>query len=299
MPSLSASGPSPVCSLIGSLVLALVALFPTAALAQPASPQNTPGYAGAPPRSIGNDALLDVDRRSNGPRRDREPDDVPKPLEESEPPVAFDAALALEMPIMIGAQATLEVPYRFLLQGEIGVLPGFSVDAVDGALVSAGAYDNNTSELVRNTLRDSLVVRLSGGWRPFPAHGFEVLGGYTLTSLGGSVSARTAVEAATGSVLPAQIPDTSILIQSTVHSVHVSLGWRWVIADHFLIRTSLGYVQSVASSSHLEVPEAVAQHPEISPQIDAANRALDRRLNEIYTTYVKLPVLGLSLGYRF
>jgi hypothetical protein len=292
MPSLSASGPSPVCSLIGSLVLALVALFPTAALAQAASPPaNVPGYTATTPRSIASDEL--------GPRRDRKPDDVPKPLETNEPPVAFDAAFALQMPIMIGAQATLEVPYRFLLQGEIGVLPGFSVDAVDSALVGADAYDSTTSELVRNTLRDSLVVRFSGGWRPFPAHGFEVLGGYTLTSLGGSVSARTAVEAATGSALPAEIPDASILIQSTVHSVHLSLGWRWVIADHFLIRTSLGYLQSVASSSHLEVPDAVAAHPEIAPQIDSANRALDRRLNDIYTTYVKLPVLGLSLGYRF
>ena len=222
-----------------------------------------------------------------------------KPIETTGPPVAFDAALAMEMPIMLGAQATVEVPYRFLVQGEIGVLPGFSVDAVDSALVGASAYDSNTSELVRNTLRDSLVVRLSGGWRPFPAHGFEVLGGYTLTSLGGSVSARTAVEAATGSPLPPEIPDASVLIQSTVHSVHISLGWRWVVADHFLIRTSLGYLQSVASSSHLEVPEVVAQHPEIAPQVDAANRALDRRLNDIYTTYVKLPVLGLSLGYRF
>ncbi|MBL8740274.1 MAG: hypothetical protein JNK04_04240 [Myxococcales bacterium] len=278
---------------------ALVALFPTTALAQAASPlaafeQKSPnytGYTGTPPRSLMTEDI--------GPRREQVPDDAAKPPAESEPPVAFDAAFAIDMPIMIGAQATLEAPYRFLLQGEIGVLPGFSVDAVDSALVGAGAYDSVTSELVRNTLRDSLVVRLSGGWRPFPAHGFEILGGYTLTSLGGSVSARTAVEAATGAALPAEIPDTSILIQSTVHSMHVSLGWRWVVADHFLIRTSLGYLQSVASSSHIEVPEAVAQYPQIAPQVDAANRALDRRLNDVYTTYVKLPVLGLSLGYRF
>src|SRR4029079_4566983 len=111
----------------------------------------------------------------------------PAPVEKS---AAFDLGVVTELPIMAGAQATLEVPYRFLFQGEIGVLPAAFVNAVDGALVGAGAYTANTSELVRGGLGNSLVVRLSGGWRPFADHGFEIMGGYTLTSLGGGLSAK-------------------------------------------------------------------------------------------------------------
>lgn len=200
---------------------------------------------------------------------------------------------------MLGGQATLEVPYRFLFQGEVGVLPGFSIDAVDSALVGSGAYDATTSELVRNTLRDSLVVRLSAGWRPFPDHGLELLGGYTLVSLGGDVSARQAVESIAGVSVPAEIPDANIVIHSTVHSVHFGLGWRWVVADHFLVRMSLGYMQALSSSSHLEIPSELAGNPTVSAGAAVANGLIDAKLNDIYTTYVKLPVAGLSMGYRF
>lgn len=223
---------------------------------------------------------------------------TPPPLE-PDPEVAVDLALAAEMPLMLGGQATLEVPYRFLFQGEVGVLPGFSIDAVDSALVGSGAYDATTSELVRNTLRDSLVMRLSAGWRPFPDHGLELLGGYTLVSLGGDVSARQAVESIAGVTVPAEIPDAQIAIHSTVHSVHFGLGWRWVVADHFLVRMSLGYMQAVSSSSHLEVPAELAGNATVTNGAAVANGLIDAKLNEIYTTYVKLPVAGLSMGYRF
>lgn len=213
--------------------------------------------------------------------------------------MAFDVALVTEAPIMMGGQATFEMPYRFLLQGEVGVVPGFFVDAVDGALKNAGAYDDATSQVVRGGLRNSLIVRLSGGWRPFPDHGFEILGGYTMTSLGAGVSGKQAVEAASGISIPAEIPDGDVVIHSTIHSVHVSLGWRWVIANHFLIRASVGYMQGVASSSHLEVPASLSQNPTTAAYVSQANTAVDSFLDDKFKTYVKLPVLGLSMGYRF
>ncbi len=214
-------------------------------------------------------------------------------------PFALDVAATAEMPIMMGGQVTLEVPYRFLFQGEVGVLPGFAVDAVDSALVGAGAYDSTTSDLVRNGLRGSVVGRLSAGWRPFADHGFEILGGYTVASFGGGVSARQAVEAAAQMAIPSQIPDTDIVVHTTIHCFHLSLGWRWVIADHFLVRTSIGYLQAVGSSSHVDVPDALAGNATVTSTVAAANQILDAKLDGIYKTYVKLPVLGLSLGYRF
>lgn len=161
-----------------------------------------------------------------------------------------DLALATEAPIFMGVQGTLKLPYGFLFQAELGALPGFYVEAVDSALVSANVYSEVVSSLVTSGHKNSFVMRLSAGMRPFPAHGFEILGGYTLTTLGGGVSARAALEAVGGVALPQQIPDAEIGLQTTLHSFHVSVGWRWVIADHFLVRTSIGYLQSVGSSSH-------------------------------------------------
>jgi hypothetical protein len=227
-----------------------------------------------------------------------EPDAVTPPRDSDDGP-AVDLALVSQLPIMIGGQATFELPYRILLQGELGALPPAYINAMDSALVAAGTYDSTTSSLVRNGLKNSLVARVSAGIRPFSRHGFELMGGYTLASLGGGISARDAVAAAAGTSLPASIPDGDVSVSTTIHNVHVGVGWRWVIADHFVIRASLAYMQSVASSSHVDVPAAVAALPEVSARLPAINQALDTRLNDTYTKYGKLPVIGLSMGYRF
>lgn len=212
---------------------------------------------------------------------------------------SFDLGCATEVPLMVGAQATLELPYRILLQGEVGVLPAAYVNGIDGLLTGAGAYDATTSELVRSSMQNSLVVRASAGVRPFEDHGLEILGGYTLASLGGGVSARQAVEAVSGVAVPAEIADAQIQLRTTIHSLHVSLGWRWIIGDHVVVRASLAYLQSVGSSSSLAVPSTVTALPGVAAQIDQISQKVDTTLNDAATKYVKMPVVGLSLGYRF
>ena len=210
-----------------------------------------------------------------------------------------DLGCATEVPLMLGAQATLELPYRFLVQGEIGVLPAAYLNLIDGVLTSVGAYDATTSDLVRSSLQSSLVVRASAGLRPFSDHGFEIMGGYTLASIDGGVSARRALETVSGVAVPPALADTQIQLNTTIHSLHVSLGWRWVVADHFVVRASLAYLQSVGSSSSLAVPANVAALPGVAPRVDQVSQTVDTTLNGYYTKYAKLPVMGLSLGYRF
>ncbi|MFO0758184.1 MAG: hypothetical protein U0359_16935 [Byssovorax sp.] len=227
-----------------------------------------------------------------------QPDAAAPPPDASDGP-AVDIAVVSQLPLMIGGQATFELPYRILLQGELGALPPAYINALDSVLVSAGTYDSTTSSLVRNGLKNSLVARFSAGIRPFAKHGFELSGGYTLASFGGGVSARDAVAAVAGISLPSSVPDGDIAVKTTIHNVHATIGWRWVIADHFVIRASLGYLQSLSSSSHVEVPSAVSSIPEVATRLPQVNQALDTRLNDTYTKYGKMPLLGLSLGYRF
>ena len=206
---------------------------------------------------------------------------------------------ATEVPLMVGGQLTLELPYRILLQGEVGVLPAAYVNGIDSVLTGTGAYDASTSALVRSTLQNSLVVRLSTGFRPFTNHGLEILGGYTLASMGGGVSARAAVEATSGVALPAEIPDAEIQLRTTIHSLHASIGWRWIVGDHLVVRASVAYLQAVGSSSSLAAPAAVSAVPGVAARVEQVSQALDTTLNSTYTKYAKMPVVGLSLGYRF
>lgn len=268
-------------------------LFATSTAA--AEPPALIGYADAswppPPRFDG--ALTGPDAPS------RPAPDAAKKAPKDEGSVSFDLGCATEVPLMVGGQATLELPYRILLQGEVGVLPAAYVNGIDSVLTGTGAYDATTSALVRSTLQNSLVVRVSGGLRPFSDHGFEVMGGYTLTSMGGGVSARAAVEGAAGAVVPAEIPDAQIQLQTTIHSLHASLGWRWIVADHFVVRASIAYLQAVGSSSSLVVPASVAAAPGVAARVDQVSQAVDSTLNTSFTKYAKMPVMGLSLGYRF
>jgi hypothetical protein len=212
---------------------------------------------------------------------------------------AFDVAFVTEVPLMVGGQATLELPYGFLVQGEVGALPSAYVNAVDGILRRANAYDANTSQLIRDSLGGSMVVRASAGLRPFSGHGLELYGGYTLLSFGGGISARQTIESATGATLPAEVPDAQVGVKSTVHGVHATIGWRWLLADHIALRASLGYMQAVASSSRLEVPSSLSSNAQVASQLSAANAIVNTTLNSAYTKYMKVPVVGMSLAYRF
>jgi hypothetical protein len=77
------------------------------------------------------------------------------------------------------------------------------------------------------------------------------------------------------------------------------VGWRWLLGEHVVLRASLGYLQAVGSSSHVDVPASLSANPLIAAQLANVNRAVDSTMNDAYTKYLKLPVLGLSLGYRF
>jgi hypothetical protein len=277
-----------------SAIAALATIF--AASTAAAEPPPLMGYASGswpPPTRFDGSIEVQIEAPTRPPR-----DAVtPAPKDEGSP--SFDLGCATEVPLMVGGQLTLELPYRILLQGEVGVLPAAYVNGIDSVLVGSGAYDATTSSLVRSTLQNSLVVRASAGFRPFTDHGLEIMGGYTLTSLGGGVSARAAVEAAAGVTIPAEISDAQIQLKTTIHSLHVSLGWRWLVGDHFVVRASLAYLQAVGSSSSLAVPASVSALPGAAARVAQVSRAVDTTLNDNFTKYAKMPVMGLSLGYRF
>lgn len=212
----------------------------------------------------------------------------------SDPPY-FDLAAATYVPLSIGAQASLELPARLLAQLDVGWMPGMYGSAINGLVQELGAYDGTIGDFVDGALDGAFVLRLSGGWRPFPDAGFEIVGGYSYISVSGSASPSELSALVGGgyerSLAAAGITD-DISLHSDLHNFHVALGWRWVAFEHLVIRANVGYLQTVGSSASVQVPG--------NPELEAlANPIVDETLNDIYTSYVKLPVLGLSGGYRF
>lgn len=216
-------------------------------------------------------------------------------------PWHVDVAAGTELPIAMGGMVTAELPYRILLRADLGLLPKPYAYLIDDFLRAVGSYSDLVSKLIRAGLGDSAVVRLGAGWRPFEDHGFEVLGGYTLVTLGGSLSARDTIQAfleAKGS--EQEVPSDEgrgIPLHATLHSFHVTLGWRWLLwDDRLVLRASLTYLQCVAASSGVDI---TARSLKMQARVNAVNQEINGYLSPYFTTWVKAPVVGLSLGYRF
>ncbi len=182
-----------------------------------------------------------------------------------------------------------------MLQFDLGYMPEGYGSAINGMMESFGVYDSAVGNLIDGALDGAVVVRGSVGWRPFESAGFEIWGGYTSIALSGSVSADDVSGLVGGdfaSQLAAELITGDVTLDSQLHNFHVGLGWRWVIVDHIVLRANLGYTQTVASSSSIELPgqETAAA---------LANPVVDKTLDGVFTDYVKLPTVGLSAGYRF
>lgn len=258
-----------------------------APLAAPSGPQPQGSFQGLPPVSFGpapdsgRDVVEAPSRRRSGWN--------------------LDVGFGTELPISVGGLVTAEVPGRVLFQVGLGVLPGGYVNAIDGFLTAVKAYDQSVSKVVKGSLGNSFVLKASMGWRPFPSAGFEMLGGYTLMTMGGSAAASDVIDAvlaqgATGVALPAGL-GAEVPLAATMHNVHATLGWRWLLADdHLVIRASLSYIQCVAASVGVKLDALGAQAASYESTV---NGALNDQLQPFFTKYVKAPTLGLSAAYRF
>ena len=212
-------------------------------------------------------------------------------------PVQVDVGLATEFPISIGAYIGAELPGRILLQVGAGIMPGAYTSAVNGVLTSVGAYDGTVASFIQNSITNSVVLRASAGWRPFTDHGFEMLGGYTLMTLGGTTTEGDVINAVlTEAHASERVPAGSgatIPLSATLHNVHATVGWRWVVAsDHLVIRASLSYLQCLAATVGVTLP---AQ----GQVMTAVNQQLNALVAPYFTSYVKTPLIGLSAAYRF
>ena len=163
------------------------------------------------------------------------------------------------------------------------------------------SYDSAISAIVRGSISNSLVLRGSLGWRPFTNHGFEMYGGYSMMTANGSVAISDVLNAilVDGGVslqAPAGLGG-DIPINATLHNVHGTIGWRWLLAnDHLVIRASISYFQTVATNFQVKIPSSATV---LVPYEGMINETVNSVLGGYLLKYAKAPTVGLSAGVRF
>ncbi|MDQ3034288.1 MAG: hypothetical protein M3Y87_17910 [Myxococcota bacterium] len=225
------------------------------------------------------------------PARHREADALGTP--DRAPPhedlVAFDVAIATHAPISLGVEANLRLPLGILVRTHFGFMPEPYIGVINGVATGLGAYDSSVAALVDRSGANAFVMRLSGGIRPVPGYGFEILAGYTMISASARASVRD-FEQATGQSMPGM---ESVGIAATLHAFHVELGWSALVWDHLVIRGSIGWMHTLASDARVDTTDDMRRR--------AGGRIedIETDVREALTSYGFSPEVRIGVGYQF
>lgn len=204
-----------------------------------------------------------------------------------------------DFPLDAGGRLSLELPLRLRLGTSFGVIPDGYVDAVNGLLVAAGGYSEDTGEIVSAALESSFIWRLAAGWRPLPEHGFYFEVGYALATLGAGVDGRTLYDAALTIDVPGGGQDNEFIlrryrIDSMLHLLTAEVGWEWVFADAWVVRVGAGMVATIAAGTEMGY-RAQRSGPLQHDELSAAYAAW---LDDVYTSALFAPTVTVALGLR-
>jgi hypothetical protein len=227
--------------------------------------------------------------------------DAPSPMA-SPPPgrdnFALDVGATTLVPLSFGPELHVQLPAGIFAQVHLGWMPDLYSDALTDGLQNAGVYDATVGALVNGSFEGATTWRLGLGYKPFANYGLELGAAYVHVSMEGATN-TTEVMAVVPPEIAAEIADVTartddvrVNLDSSLHHMMLHVGWCWLIAERFTIAANLGYLQAIGTSSELEI--------EAFPRLSRlATPIVDDVLHEHYMRYVKIPVVGLGVGYRF
>ena len=202
-----------------------------------------------------------------------------------------------DFPLSVGGRLGVESPWRLRLSTSLGYLPGMYLQAVNDVAVALDVYDRERANLIKQSLKNSLVWRTHLGWRPFPGAGLYVEGGYGLVALGGETNPEDVLAALTGIDPPGgeSVLNREYRVRSVLHMLDVELGWRWGLGAGWTARTALGAAFTLDSNTRVEP----AFEPEQPLLVNLFTSFAEGYLDDTFEKYVHLPVLSFSIGYAF
>ena len=204
-----------------------------------------------------------------------------------------------DFPIMIGGGMGLETSDRIRADVSGGILPGPYWDAVNGALVAFDVYSELTAELIDVLLNGALVLRTEGGWRPWADRGvFFTLGYQHIALAGDTTDLRLFGDGIDSDLLDRAAEDSTLDVRVRPHMLLGRVGVEHTIRESIELRLTLGFAYTVASSSTVESIREAATPAGAAIQ-EEVSTAAEAYLNDVFTSWVHVPMIGVSGGYRF
>lgn len=238
-----------------------------------------------------------TDARSSPPPQAASYDRAPlvAPAQKKKLPLSLDLGASTWLPLSVGPELDAELPGRVLASVHLGWMPELYSRTLTDGLEDAGVYDSTVGALVDGALESATTWRFMAGWRPLERYGLELWLGYSHVSLSGRSSVgeiAPLLDATLADRIVDQVGDRAARLESSLDQVSISVGWRWLVAERLLIRANIGYLQAFDSSSKVEIDGS----PELTALVQPTVATV---LHEHYMNYVKLPVVGVGVAYRF
>ena len=218
------------------------------------------------------------------------------------------AELLTDLPLQLGVGSLLEFDQQWRIASSIGLMPKSYVTLSNQVvMLIPNTYTDPTAELIEDTIQNSMVYRIMGGWSP-QLSGFYVHTGYSLATLGGGASTVALIEGITGEEIDrSEMSTMRKLVQieaaATLHMFSLELGWEWSIkeiqVDRWLtLRAALGWSYTFTSSATLTADTADRGF-RVQNAFDRLEAAGESYLVDTFDTYVHPPTLSLALGYQW
>jgi hypothetical protein len=195
-----------------------------------------------------------------------------------------------DFPVSASVGVSARTPFGLELSGNVGTLPGAYADVINSVAVSMGGYDEQTAELIRKSLRSSLVLSTAAGYDVVSR--LRLHADYTIVSLGGATTTPDIVATVAGVPLPLGQRGRTFDISSTLQMLGLGVSWPFGLTHGMQLRVGLGARFTVAASTHIQSSGTTTQD-------ETYARDAEQYLDDIYTSYAHTPVLSLQFEYGF
>ncbi len=197
-----------------------------------------------------------------------------------------------DFPLYAGAQVWVELPYRIRLSTSFGEMPPAYLDVINDIAVSAGAYNQNTANLIDESLDHAFTWRVHVGWQPFKHRGGYIEAGFGLLDANANLAITSVLEAATGISAPNEANvGFGFRLTTVVETLGVEAGWMWTPWRDLTVRVSLGFAGAVGAQ--------VTVTPRFATSLQGVfTRLVGNYLEQVIEEHLLIPTVGLAIGWR-
>ena len=213
-------------------------------------------------------------------------------IEAPEPLIRVIPEVVTDFPALVGAELTVEGPFRLMLGGAIGGVPTPYLRVTSELIINVGGLSGPRPTWSPKHSRGAGSGDCSWDGDPIRDTASTFGLGTPRINLSGTLTDAEAVAEVTGLPLAAAAGGEARL-ESTLHTLDSQLGYRWHVGD-VTVRVALGFIATVGASATIEVESPL--NPNLTADLVRLGEAY---LEDVYRSYVFTPTLGLGVGYDF